>query len=324
MTSFGYKLSSEEHDAPSLVRYARMAEEAGFDYAAISDHFHPWTDAQGESPFVWAVIGAVAQATERLRVGTLVTCPTVRIHPAIVAQAAATAAQLLPGRFFLGLGTGENLNEHVLGDRWPLADARQDMLEEAVGIIRELWKGDDVTHRGEHYVVEQARVYTLPDELPPIYVAAAGKQAAELAGRVADGLVALAPEDELLKTFEQSGGKGKPKACEITMCWAPDEQRALETVREIWPNALAPGELVAELPLPRHYEQVAELVGDDDFKEKLPLGPDPEAHLEAIRTYVDAGFDEICLHQVGYDQEGFFEFWKKELAPELGASTKAA
>ena len=168
----GYALSSEEHAPADLVRYARLAEERGFTYALISDHFHPWTDRQGQSPFVWSVIGAIAEATERLRLGTGVTCPTIRIHPAIIAQAAATAAALMPGRFFLGVGTGENLNEHILGDRWPEGRVRLEMLEEAIEVIRLLWQGGYQSHHGTHYTVEQARLYTLPDEPPPIMVAA--------------------------------------------------------------------------------------------------------------------------------------------------------
>ena len=194
MATLGYALSSEEHRPGDLVRYARLAEEAGFPFALISDHYHPWVDRQGQAPFVWGVLGGIAQATGRLRVGTGVTCPTTRLHPAIVAQAAATAAALLPGRFFLGVGTGENLNEHILGDRWPPHDLRLARLEEAVAVIRLLWRGGVQTHRGEHYTVEHARVYTLPDEPVPIMVAAGGPHAAEVAGRIGDGLIGTAPD----------------------------------------------------------------------------------------------------------------------------------
>jgi G6PDH family F420-dependent oxidoreductase len=323
MTSFGYKLSSEEHDSRSLVRYARMAEEAGFEFAGISDHFHPWIDRQGESPFVWGVLGAIAEATERLVVGTTVTCPTIRMHPALVAQAAATATQLMPGRFFLGLGTGENLNEHIFGDRWPAVDERQEMLAEAVEVIRALWAGDQVTHRGEHYRVEDARIYSLPEESPPIYMAASGKQAADLAGKVADGLIGLAPEKELLRAFDHAGGTGKPKLAEIDVCWAKTEGGAVETTLEWWPNSFAPGELVAELPLPRHFEQVAGLVTEDDVRDKLVLGPDPKPYIDAIGEYLDAGFDHVWIHQIGPDQEGFFEFAASEILPKLQETAAA-
>jgi coenzyme F420-dependent glucose-6-phosphate dehydrogenase len=203
----GYALSSEEHPPHNLIANARRAEEAGFEFALISDHYHPWIDRQGQSSFVWSVIGAVSQATEKLAIGTGVTCPTTRIHPAIIAQAAATAAVMLPGRFFLGVGTGENLNEHILGDRWPETAERREMLAEAVEVIRLLWKGGQQSHRGRHYRVENARVYTLPDEPPPIMVAASGSNAAELAGEIGDGLVSFSPEDELIETFKSAGGK---------------------------------------------------------------------------------------------------------------------
>jgi G6PDH family F420-dependent oxidoreductase len=317
MTSFGYKLSSEEHDSRALVRYARMAEEAGFEFAGISDHYHPWVDRQGNSPFVWGVLGAIAEATDRLVVGTTVTCPTVRMHPALVAQAAATVTQLMPGRFFLGLGSGENLNAHVLGDRWPPAPERRDMLAEAVEIIRELWDGGTVTHVGRHYRVENARIYSLPDEPPPIYLAASGQKAAALAGEIADGLIGLAPEAELLEAFDGAGGAGKPKLAEVNLCWARDEGEAVKTTLEWWPNALVPGELVAELPLPRHFEQAAELVTGDDVRDKLVMGPDPERHLQVINEYVEAGFDHVWIHQIGPDQEGFFEFAANEILPKL-------
>jgi coenzyme F420-dependent glucose-6-phosphate dehydrogenase len=210
MVEIGYALSSEEHSPNDLVRYARRAEEAGFTFALISDHYHPWIDRQGHSSFVWNVIGAIAQATERLRLGTGVTCPTIRIHPAIVAQAAATSAVMMPGRFFLGVGSGENLNEHILGGYWPSAEVRLEMLEEAVEVIRLLWQGGSQSHRGRYFTVENARVYTLPDELPPLVVAASGQRAAELTGRIGDGLISTSPDSELPSSFRQAGGAGKP------------------------------------------------------------------------------------------------------------------
>nr|MBA3728962.1 TIGR03557 family F420-dependent LLM class oxidoreductase [Actinomycetota bacterium] len=223
MTELGYALSSEEHPPNDLVRHAKRAEEAGFGFAFISDHFHPWVDRQGQSPFVWNVIGAIAATTERLRLGTGVTCPLIRTHPAIIAQAAATSAAMMPGRFLLGLGTGENLNEHILGDRWPAVDVRLEMLEEAIEVIRLLWRGGVQSHRGRHYTVENARIYTLPDEPPPILIAAKGEKAGRLAGRDGDGLVGVSPDEEMMKAFDSAGGTGKPRYGQVTVCWAKDE-----------------------------------------------------------------------------------------------------
>jgi coenzyme F420-dependent glucose-6-phosphate dehydrogenase len=318
MTTIGYKLCSEEHGPQDLVRYARRAEEAGFEFAAISDHFHPWTDAQGESPFVWSVIGAIASSTERLRVGTAVTCPTIRIHPAIVAQAAATSAALLPGRFFLGVGTGEYLNEHILGDPWPRAGTRLEMLEEAIGLIRSLWEGRLTNHDGVHYVVENARIYSLPETPPPIVVAAGGPKAAALAGRIGDGLMVTAPEEDPIERFRQAGGTGKPVYGEMTVCWAESEVDASRTVKERWPVPGIPGQLSQELAIPAFFEQAAELVREEDLAEKVPVGPDPERHLEAIRAYLQAGIDHVYVHQVGPDQEGFFRFYEQQVLPKVG------
>jgi len=318
MVEIGYTLSSEEWGPADLVRWARRAEEVGFGFALVSDHYHPWIDAQGHSPFVWTVIGGVAQATERLRLGTGVTCPTIRLHPAIVAQAAATSAAMMPGRFFLGLGSGESLNEHITGLRWPAADERQDMLEEAIGVIRQLWEGGEQTHRGRYFRVEHARVYTLPDEPPPIYVAAAGPKAARLAASAGDGLIGVSPDEEVVRTFEEAGGDGKPKFGQVHVCWAPTAGEARKTAARIWPNTAITGELGQELPLPRHFEQAAEMLDAGEVDEQLPTGPEVEPYLEAIGRYADAGFTHVYLHQIGPDQEGFFRFWEEELAPKIG------
>jgi coenzyme F420-dependent glucose-6-phosphate dehydrogenase len=317
MAEFGYALSSEEHGPRELVANARAAEEAGFTFALISDHFHPWTDTQGQSPFVWSVIGGIALQTERLLLGSGVTCPTIRLNPAIVAHAAATSAALMPGRFFLGLGTGENLNEHVVGEPWPAPDERLAMLEEAIEIIRVLWQGGYQTHRGEFYDVPQARLYTLPDEPPPIAVAAAKPGAAELAGRSGDAFINTAPDGELIEQFEAAGGGGKPKYGQITMCWAETEEQGRKNALEIWPNAALGGDLGYELPLPRHYEEATENVTAEDIGEAIPCGPDPERYLEDIRTYEEAGYTQIYFHQIGRDQEGFLRFFEQELRPKL-------
>jgi coenzyme F420-dependent glucose-6-phosphate dehydrogenase len=317
MTEYGYALSSEEHGPQELVENARKAEEHGFTFAFVSDHYHPWTDSQGQSPFVWSVVGGIAQATERIRLGTGVTCPTIRIHPAIIAQAAATSAAMMPGRFFLGVGTGENLNEHILGDHWPAPDERLELLEEAIEVMRLLWQGDYQTHRGKHYTVENARLYTLPEQRVEIAVAAAKENAAELAGRLGDAFVNTAPEREPIEAFERAGGKGKPKYGQLTLCWAESEDEGAKIVREIWPNAGLGGDLSYELPLPRHFEQAAENVTPDDLKEKLPVGPDPARYVEQIRELERVGYTHVYFHQIGRDQDGFFRFWKEELEPAL-------
>jgi G6PDH family F420-dependent oxidoreductase len=309
----GYSLSSEEHSPRDLVRLGAEAEEAGFTFCLISDHYHPWTDRQGESPFVWSVIGAIAERTERLRLGTGVTCPTFRIHPAIVAQAAATSAALMEGRFFLGVGTGESLNEHIAGQRWPSAEERLEMLEEAIWVMRELWKGRLVSHDGRYFTVDRARIYSLPDEPPAIAVAAAGRRAAELAGRVGDALITTAAADDVISAFEAAGGSDKSRYGQLTVCYAETEKEAIATALEWWPNAALGGELGQELPLPRHFEQAAETVTAADVAESVVCGPDPELHRAAIDEFADAGFDHVYIHQVGPDQRAFFEFARSEL-----------
>ena len=317
MTKIGYSLSSEEHPPNDLVRYAQRAEEVGFSFALISDHYHPWVDRQGNSPFVWSVIGGIAQVTQRLILGTGVTCPLIRIHPAIIAQAAATTAAMMPGRFFLGVGTGENLNEHILGNQWPPPAVRLEMLEEAITVIRLLWSGGSCSHRGRYYTVEDARVYTLPDELPPLMVAAMGNQAAALAGRHGDGLINVAPVAEILQTFRTAGGVGKPSYGQVTVCWAQDEKTARRTVHEWWPTAALGGELFTEIKTPTLFAQAAQLVREDDVAQAIVCGPDPERHLMKIREYLDAGYDHVYVHQIGPDQEGFFRFYERAIFPRV-------
>jgi G6PDH family F420-dependent oxidoreductase len=320
MIELGYALSSEEHGAGELVRQAQAAEKAGFEHALISDHYHPWIDRQGESPFVWGVIGAISQVTERLEIGTGITCPTTRIHPAIVAQAAATAASLLPRRFMLGVGTGENLNEHILGDRWPNADERLERLEEAVELIRELWTGELVSYRGRHFTVDRARIYSLPDELPPIGVAAGAHGSAEVAGRIGDALISTTPESELVQMFSDSGGLDKPRLGQLTVCWAETDEEAIQTAHRHWPNAALRGDLGQELPLPRHFRQATELVTPDLVAEAVVCGPNPDRFREAIAKFEHAGFTRVYLHHVGHDPDGFMRFFERELMPELAAT----
>jgi G6PDH family F420-dependent oxidoreductase len=317
MATIGIFLSSEEQSAPRLVDVARMAEDAGFRALWISDHYHPWIDEQGQSPFVWSAIGAIAGATRELRVTTAVTCPTVRIHPAIIAQAAATSATLLPGgRFALGVGSGEALNEHVLGDPWPGIEQRLSMLEEAVAIMRELWQGDVVSYDGQHYVVDRARLYSLPDEPPPVLVSAFGPKALQVAAQIGDGYINVAPQAEMLARYRELGGQGIAQGG-LKVCWGADEAECVRTVRRLWPTEALGGELSQVLPMPAHYEAATELVTEEHLAGALPCGPDPEKHAAAIQEYLDAGYDEVYVGQIGDDQEGFLDFYAKEILPRF-------
>jgi G6PDH family F420-dependent oxidoreductase len=319
----GYALSSEEHGPRELVALARRAEETGFEFALVSDHFHPWIDRQGESPFVWSVLGGIAEATDRIELGTGVTCPTMRIHPAVVAHATATAAAMLEGRFFLGVGTGENLNEHILGQRWPSVDIRREMLEEAIEVMRALWTGELTTFRGRWYHVEDARIYTLPQEPIRIAVAAAGEKAAELAARAGDGLITTAPETELVDRYQKSGGEGS-RYGGLTVCVADSEDEARRIAHEWWPNAALQGPLGQELAQPAHFEAAASMVSPDDVAETVLCSADAGRHLERIEEFASAGFDCVYVHQVGPDQEAFFDLYEREILPELASVAGAS
>jgi coenzyme F420-dependent glucose-6-phosphate dehydrogenase len=320
----GYKLSSEEQGPRELAKLARLAEDSGFSFALISDHFHPWIDRQGQSPFVWSVIGAIAATTRTLELGTAVTCPTMRMHPALVAHAAATCALLMEGRFFLGLGTGENLNEHIIGQGWPETEVRQDRLLEAVQVIRTLWEGGNKSHHGRHFTVENARLYSLPDRPPPLLLAVGGPKSADLAGRLADGMIGTSPSADVIERFKRAGGEGRPRYGELTVCWSDSEKEARRLAREVWPTAAMESSLSWELPLPAHFQAVAELVTEDAVAESVVCGPDPGRHLAEIAKYIDAGYDHVCVHQVGPDQAGFMRFYEREIMPRLGARDSAA
>jgi len=260
MAKLGYAASSEEHSPNCLVEHMVQAEDSGFTFALVSDHFHPWVSAQGQSPFIWAVLGAMAHATKKIHIGTGVTCPIMRIHPAILAQAAATVAAMMEGRFFFGVGTGENLNEHILGDRWAPYDIRKSMFKEAIEVIRKLWEGEVTSHWGDYYTVEDARLYTLPKTLPPIMIAAGGPKSAAMAGKVGDGVIATSPNAEIVKAFCEAGGCDKPRYGQITVCWAVTEAKAVETAHKIWPNAGLKGDSTSDLRTVRHFEQVTSMV----------------------------------------------------------------
>jgi G6PDH family F420-dependent oxidoreductase len=312
----GYFLSSEEFGPRELVEQARLAERAGFHALWISDHYHPWVDTQGNSPLVWGVIGALSEATS-LPVTTAVTCPTLRIHPAIIAQAAATAAVQHEGRFALGVGSGEALNEHILGDPWPDADTRLEMLEEAVELIRELWTGHQVSHRGTHYRVENARIYTLPDAPPPIYVSGFGPKATELAARIGDGYCLVSPDADSIAQFRKDGGGDKLVQAGTKVCYGADEAQARATAYRTWPNEALPGELPQILPTPAHFEQATELVTEEMIGESVVCGPDLDRHVAHLQEFADAGVDELFVQQIGSDHEAFFDAYREHVLPRF-------
>ena len=314
----GYHLSAEELDPRAMVRWARRAEEAGFDFVTVSDHFHPWTRAQGQSPFVWGAIGAIAAVTERVEVATCVTCPTVRIHPAIMAQAAATAAVQLDGRFVFGIGTGERLNETIFGDPWPPAVVRREMLEESVEIMRALWTGEMLrAHEGTHYTVHDARIFTLPDEPPPIVISGFGEHSAALAGRIGDGYWNTAPDPELLGVFHRAGGEGKPAYGKLDTCVAETDADARRIAHETWPTSALGGEIGQQLAIPEHYEQAAANVTEDQVAEGILCSNDPEVHAARIREFLDAGYDRVHVQQCGQDQERLLALYERDVLPQL-------
>lgn len=316
----GYFLSSEQFGPRELLDQARRAADAGFEALWISDHFHPWNEAQGQSPFVWSVIGALAEAVPELPVSTSVTCPIIRIHPVIVAQAAATSAVMHEGRFALGVGSGENLNEHVCGAPWPPVEERLDMLRESIEVMRLLWTGEVVDFRGDFYKVSNARIYTLPSRPPPVLVSGFGAKATRLAADVGDGFVTMNPD--LVEVFRGAGGRG-PVQSGIKTCYDRDEGEAVATAHRFWANDLLPSQLNQELAVPALIEEAASLVGPEMMGEAFACGPDPERHLRAVQPYAEAGFDEVYVQQIGPDLDGFFDLWANKVLPELRHSRAA-
>lgn len=318
MVAIGYTILGEQAGPRQLVADAARAEEVGFDFVAASDHHSPWLEAQGHSPYVWSVLGAVAQATERIELMTYVTCPTMRYHPAVVAQKAATVQLLSDGRFTLGLGAGENLNEHVVGGAWPPVDVRHEMFDEALSIIRAMFDGGTVTFRGEHLEAEGARLWDLPPTPPPIGVAVSGPSSCELAGRHADAMIAVEPDAELGERFDAAGGTGKPRIGQVPLSYDIDRdaavQRALDQFR--W---FAGGWYVnAELPSPTSFAAASAAVRTEDITGQIPCGPDVAASVEAVEAFIEAGFTHVALVQIGGDSQGPFLDWAAdELLPAL-------
>lgn len=314
----GYKLAAEGFGPQELVRQAVLAEAAGFDFVEISDHYHPWLDVQGHSPFAWTVLGAIAARTDRIELATGVTCPTVRYHPAIIAQAAATLALVSDGRFVLGVGSGERLNEHVVGRGFPAVRVRHEMLREALEIIRLLWQGGYRSYDGKHLQLEDARVFDLPERLPTIAVAVSGPASVALAAELGDGLFATEPKPDLVEGYRAAGGTG-PGYAEAPVAWAPDERSAVEAVLEKSRWALTGWKVMSELPNPVNFDAASATVRAEDVLGQFACGPDVERHVEVVRQYTDAGFDRIVLQNAGPDPDGFVAFFSTTLAPRLRA-----
>jgi len=313
---FGYKLSTEGFGPAEIIRQAVRAEDAGFDFVEISDHFHPWLDEQGHSGFTWSILGAIAARTERVGLVTGVTCPTIRYHPAIVAQAAATMALISDDRFTLGVGAGENLNEHVVGRGWPSARRRHEMLREALEIIRLLWSGGYHSYDGVHLQLEDARVFDLPETLPVVAVATSGPESVAIAAELGDGLFATEPRADLVDGYRSAGGTG-PRYAEAPLAYASSPEEAARAVleKERW---FATGwKVMSELPNPVNFAAASATVREDDVFEQFACGPDPERHLAVVGQFADAGFDHVVLHNAGPDPDGFIDFFAGELAPRL-------
>ncbi|PWU49112.1 LLM class F420-dependent oxidoreductase [Micromonospora globispora] len=314
----GYKLASEAFGPQEIIRQAVRAEQAGFDFVEMSDHYHPWLDVQGHSSFTWSVLGAIAAKTSSLGLATGVTCPTVRYHPAIIAQAAATMALVSDGRFTLGVGAGERLNEHVVGQGFPSVRGRHERLREALEIIRLLWQGGYQSYEGKHLQLEDARIFDLPSTPPVIAVAASGKTSAGMAAELGDGLFATEPKPSIVEHYREAGGKG-PRYAEVPIAWATDEEQAVRAARETSRWAVTGWKVMSELPNPVNFDAATSWVEDHHIRQQFSVGPDPEVHLDKVRPYVDAGYDHIVLQNAGPDPDGFLDFFTGELAAPLRA-----
>jgi G6PDH family F420-dependent oxidoreductase len=317
----GYKLSAEGFGPSELVRQAQRAEEVGFDFVEMSDHFHPWLDEQGHSPFTWTVLGAIAARTGDLGLATGVTCPTIRYHPAIIAQAAATLALISDNRFTLGLGAGERLNEHVVGREFPSVRIRHAMLREAVRIIRLLWSGGYQSFEGQYLRLDDARVFDLPSVPPPVAIAASGPDSARIAAELGDGIFAVAPDAELLDEYGAAGGQGLRYA-EVSLAWAEREQDAVKAALETSAWAVTGWKVMSELPNPVNFAAASAPVGEEHIRAQFAVGPDPKAHLDQVKSYVDAGYDHLVLMNVGPDPDGFLDFFAAELAGPIRAMSR--
>jgi G6PDH family F420-dependent oxidoreductase len=318
VTRFGYTLMCEQAGPRELVRDAVRAERAGFDFEVISDHFSPWLDSQGHAPNAWATLGAIAQATERVELMTYVTCPTMRYHPAVVAQQAATVDLLSGGRFLLGLGAGENLNEHVVGRGWPPVNVRHEMLDEALHIIRSMFDGGYVDYVGDHFRVDSAKLWDLGERPPRIGLAVSGEQSVNLAGALADAMIAVEPKAELGELFDAAGGSGKPRIGQVPICWDPSRDVAIERAHDQFRWFGSGWKVNAELPGTAGFAGATQFVRPEDVADSIPCGPDLAAHVDAVRDFVDAGFTDVAVVQIGGEsQPDFLDWAERELVPAL-------
>jgi G6PDH family F420-dependent oxidoreductase len=319
MPSIGYTLMGEQRGPRDLVEDAVRAEAAGFQFAVLSDHFHPWLEEQGHSPYVWSVLGAVCVSTRRIPLMTYVTAPILRYHPAVVAQKAATVALLSGGRFSLGLGAGERLNEHVVGGGWPSTDTRHEMLGEAVDIISKLWQGGYVTHHGLHYDVDSARIFDLPPRPPEIGIAVSGPKSCRLAGQHADFLIATEPKRELIDMWQAAGGisSGARIVGQLPVCYGPDAAACVKLAHQQFRWGLSGWAVQADLPNPKNFDGASQHVREEDVAKEIPCGPDPAPMVEAVQQFLDAGFTDVALVQIGPDQAGFCTFFERELGRAL-------
>jgi G6PDH family F420-dependent oxidoreductase len=319
MTVMGYTLMCEQSGPKELVRDVQLAESAGFEFAVISDHYFPWVDAMGHSPYAWSVLGAAAQVTSRIELMTYVTCPIKRYHPAVVAQKAATVGILSDGRFTLGLGAGENLNEHVVGGGWPPVNIRHQMLDEAVDIIRNLWSGDYVNYDGRHFQVDSAKIWDLPDQPLKLGIAASGDQSSELAGEKADLLIAVEPERRIVDAFDASGGHGKPRVGQLPISFDTDRDAAIKRALELFRWFGGGWKVNSELPGTSAFEAASSAVRPDDIADAVVCGDSVDAVVEAVNEFAEAGFTHVALCQIGGDHQAeFIDWWKQSLGPALG------
>ena len=316
----GYKLIAEAYGPAEMVRQCVAAEEAGFDFVEISDHYHPWVSEQQHSGFAWSMLAAMAARTERIELATGVTCPFVRYHPAIIAQAAATTSLLSDGRFTLGVGSGERLNEHVVGVGWPSVTIRHQMFRESLEIIRLLWQGGYRSYEGKHLTLEDARVFDLPEELPKIVVASAGARASTIAAELGDGLFATEPKSSIVEAFTRAGGDG-PRYAEVPMAWASTEQEAAESARALFRFGVTGWKVQAELPNPVNFDAATAPITVADMRQAFACGTDVERQIAVAQPFVDAGFDHLAVINAGPDIDGFFDHARSELIGRLRGLT---